>query len=103
MSFSLSTMTHGVFLGGRPLSAQGHACLNGSRTLQSMQTDLLRRTYRGVTAQSDESFTGLDAQQRATMPYSSTSHFLRQAHGFEKPKPSDPPPSGTYSDHSILS
>ena len=84
--------------GGRPASAQGHHQLNGSasgsRTLQDMQTELLRRTYRGVTAQSDELFTGLDAQHRATMPYSSTSHFLRQAHGFEKPKSADPPPSG---------
>jgi len=84
--------------GGRPASAQGHHQLNGSasgsRTLQDMQTELLRRTYRGVTAQSDESLTGLDAQHRATMPYSSTSHFLRQAHGFEKPKSADPPPSG---------
>lgn len=73
---------------------QGHERLNGSRTLQDMQTELLRRTYRGVTSQSDESFTGLDAQQRATMPYSSTSHYLRQAHGFEKPRNTDPPPSG---------
>ena len=81
---------------GRPSSAQGHQRLNGtaSRSLQSMQTEMLRRTYRGVTSQKDESFTGLDAQQRATMAYGSTSHFLRQAHGFEKPKSSDPPLSG---------
>ena len=88
-----------VISGGRPSSAQSHQRLNGSasgsRSLQDMQTELLRRTYRGVTAQSDESFSGLDAQQRATMPYSSTSHYLRQAHGFEKPKSAaDPPPSG---------
>jgi len=48
-----------------------------------------------VMSQSDESFSGLDPQQHASMPYGSTSHYLRQAHGFEKPKLSDPPPSGT--------
>ena len=87
--------------GGRPPSAQSHQRLNGSQTLQGMQTDLLRRTYRGITSQSDESFTGLDAHQRAMMPYTSTSHYLREVHGLEKPKSSDPPPSGCLTSYNL--
>ena len=82
--------------GGRPASAaSGHHAVNGSRSLQEMQSEQLRKTYRGLTSHSNESFTGLDAKQRATMPYSSTTHYLRQVHGLEKPpKSSDPPLTG---------
>jgi len=77
--------------------------VSGSRSLQEMQSELLRKTYRGLTSQSNESFTGLDAKQRATMPYGSTTHYLRQIHGLEKPpKAADPPLTGKVkADHTL--
>ena len=73
---------HYIIIGFSPTAGKRH-------TATSAWTDTLRRTGVGITAetgkQNMESFSGLSKSQMKSMGYSSTSHYLRQKAGTERP------------------